>query len=206
MIHRPKSRTRFSIPLLVLAAAAVLALTQPAGSQFGKCLAAEGDNSAEDKGPPIRIKAGSEEKLTDSAGNVWQADQGFEGGETISRPSDMEIENTDDPEIYRSERYSMDSFSHELPNGKYPVRLHFAETFEEITGPGQRVFSFDVEGKEFKDFDVAKVAKGVQRAYIEEVDVDIDDGKLEIKFTPDVQNPMINGIEILPAKEAEKSE
>jgi hypothetical protein len=73
-------------------------------------------------------------------------------------------------------------------------------------GPGPEGVPFDVKGQEFKDFDVAKIAKGVQRAYIEEVDVDIADGKLDIKFTPDVQNPMINGIEILPAKEAEKSE
>jgi alcohol dehydrogenase (cytochrome c) len=48
----------------------------------------------------------------------------------------------------------MESFSWPVPNGKYVVKLHFAETFEGITGPGQRVFSFNVQGQEFKDFDV----------------------------------------------------
>lgn len=160
------------------------------------CFAAEESGSER---PTIRIKAGSDQEFTDHDGNKWLPDQGFEGGETIARADDMEIKNTEDPEIYRSERYSMESFSQPLPNGKYKARLHFAETFEEVTEPGQRVFSFNVEGQDFKDFDVMKKAEGVQTAYIEEVDVDVADGKLDITFTPNVQNPMINGIEIVPA-------
>ena len=159
------------------------------------------DEKSSDDRPTIRIKAGSDEKFTDHDGNVWLADEGFEGGETIARPADMKIENTEDPDIYRSERYSMESFQQKLPNGKYTVKLHFAETFEEITGEGQRVFSFDVNGQEFKDFDVWKKAEGGQRAYIESVDVDVTDGLLKITFTPNVQNPEINGIEILPTAE-----
>jgi endoglucanase len=145
----------------------------------------------------VRIKAGVSEPLTDGAGNVWLADQGFEGGDVIERP-DLEIANTKTPEIYRSERYAMDSFSYQLPKGKYQVKLHFAETFEGITGPGERVFSFIVEGQEFKDFDVFKKAGGGQRAYVETVNVEIKDGKLDIKFTSNLENPEINGIEIIP--------
>ena len=84
----------------------------------------------------IRIKAGVSSPITDSAGNVWLADQGFEGGEMIARP-DVEIANTKSPEIYRAERNSMESFKQELPNGKYPVKLHFAETFEGIWPDGK---------------------------------------------------------------------
>ncbi len=146
----------------------------------------------------VRIKAGGFEPLTDAAGNIWLADQGFEGGDVIERP-DLEIANTKLPEIYRSERYAMESFSHKLPNGKYVVKLHFAETFEGVTGPGERVFSFNVEGKEFKDFDVFQKAGGAQRAYIETVTVDIADGKLDIVFISNLENPEINGIEIVPA-------
>ena len=40
-----------------------------------------------------------------------------------------------------------------------------------------------------------------RRAYVETVDVEITDGKLVITFTPQVENPAINGIEIIPAKE-----
>jgi len=87
----------------------------------------------------IRIKAGKSEPVKDAEGNIWLADQGFEGGQTIARP-DIEIANTKSPDLYRAERYSMNGFSWPLPNGKYVVKLHFAETFEGITGPGQRVF------------------------------------------------------------------
>lgn len=146
----------------------------------------------------VRIKAGVSSPLTDAAGNVWLADQGFEGGDVIDRP-DVQIANTKNPEIYLSERFAMESFSYKLPNGKYQVKLHFAETFEGITGPGERVFSFNVEGQEFKGFDVFKKAGGSLRAYVETVTVDIADGKLDIKFTSEIENPEINGIEIIPA-------
>ena len=42
-------------------------------------------------------------------------------------------------------------------------------------------------------------AGGAQHAYIETVDVDVTDGKLDIKFTPNIENPEINAIEIIPA-------
>jgi len=152
-------------------------------------------------GSVIRIDAGATAPHTDASGNVWLADQGFEGGDgdVVDRGSDIQIANTQDPAIYRTERWGMSSFSYNLPNGKYTVKLHFAETFDGITGPGQRVFSFNVAGHEFKDFDVFVKAGGANRAYIETVNVNITDGKLDITFTPDVQAPDINGIEIISA-------
>jgi alcohol dehydrogenase (cytochrome c) len=92
----------------------------------------------------------------------------------------------------------MDSFSWPLVNGKYLVKLHFCETYEGITGPGQRVFSFNVQGHEFKDFDVWVKAGGPLTAYVETVPVEITDGKLLITFTSNIENPQINGIEIIP--------
>jgi hypothetical protein len=147
--------------------------------------------------PPVRIKAGSFSSFKDSEGNTWLADQAFADGDTIERP-DLEIANTKDPIIYRAERYSMTKFSYPVPNGKYTVKLHFCETFEGIQGPGERVFSFNVEGHDFKDFDVWAKTGGHQRAYIETVPVEVTDGKVDVTFTPKIENPEINGIEILP--------
>jgi GH35 family endo-1,4-beta-xylanase/enterochelin esterase-like enzyme len=149
----------------------------------------------------IRIRAGSSEALKDAEGNLWLPDQGFEGGETIERP-DIQVANTKTPGLYRAERYSMDSFSWPVPNGKYLVKLHFAETYEGITGPGERVFSFNVQGHEFKDFDVWVKAGGPLRAYVERVPVEVTNGAIKITFTPNVQNPQINGIEIIPESAA----
>lgn len=149
--------------------------------------------------PTIRIKTGVAAALKDSNGNEWLADQGFADGDTIERP-ELKIEGTKDQAIYQAERYSMTKFTQALPNGKYTVKLHFAETFEGITGTGQRVFSFNVEGREFKDFDVWAKSGGFARAYVETVPVEIADGKLDISFTPNIENPEINGIEIMPAQ------
>lgn len=146
--------------------------------------------------PTIRINAGAA-AIKDSTGVEWLAETGFEGGDVIERP-DLPIANTQQPEIYRSEHYAMESFTQKLPNGKYQVKLHFSETFEGIAGPGERVFSFNVEGREFKDFDVWAKSGGGARAYIENVPVEIADGQLDIKFTSQIENPQINGIEIIP--------
>jgi len=145
----------------------------------------------------VRIKAGKSEPVKDAEGNVWLADQGFEGGQTIERP-DIQIANTKSPDLYRAEHYSMDSFSWPVPDGKYLVKLHFAETFDGINGPGERVFSFNVQGREFKDFDVWVKAGGPLKAYVETVPVEVTDGKIKITFTPKVENPQVCAIEIAP--------
>jgi hypothetical protein len=192
--------------LIIAAVAASLSLPKLASAQPDSKMSdskmADSKMSAEPKmtgtPPALRIKAGSTDKFVDHDGNVWIAEEGFEGGDSISRADDIKIENTKDPGLYRSEHYSMDSFSHKVPNGKYTVKLHFAETFDEVTEPGGRVFTFKVGDKEFKDFDVCKKAGGPQKAYVESVDADITNGELKITFTPNVQNPEINGIEIIP--------
>ena len=151
----------------------------------------------------LRIKAGLFRPFTDSSGHVWLPEQGFEGGNTIDRDPATVIANTKDPGLFLSEHYSMESFSCKLPNGKYLAKLYFAETFEGITGPGQRVFSYNVQGHEFKDFDIWAKAGGPNRAYIESVPVEVTNGEFRIVFTSQVQNPEINAIEIIPQTAAE---
>jgi len=92
----------------------------------------------------------------------------------------------------------MTAYSFAVPNGKYTVKLLFAEVYSGITGPGDRVFSFNVQGHDFKDFDIWVKAGGFDKAYVESVNVEVTDGKLNITFTPNVENPKICGIEILP--------
>ena len=152
---------------------------------------------------PLRIKAGQSTPFTDSNGNVWLAEQGFEGGETTEHDSATAIAGTKDPGLFLSEHYSMDSFSTKLPNGKYLAKLYFAETYEGITGPGERVFSFTVQGREFKDFDIWVKAGGPNRAYIETVPVEVTNGEFRIVFRAQVENPAINAIEIIPQALAE---
>ena len=145
----------------------------------------------------IRINAGATAPYTDSSGNAWLPDQGFDGGKTVDRGS-IEIAGTRTPDVYRTEHYGMKSFSQAVPNGAYTVKLHFAETSPRITTKGKRVFSVKIEDQEIKDLDVVAKAGAPKTALVETVNVKVADGKLDIAFTPGVQSPEINGIEILP--------
>jgi TM2 domain-containing membrane protein YozV/predicted Ser/Thr protein kinase len=195
------------VVVIVTGLAAAVLLVREAKTHYGSALnataisapAAPESVNAAPVLPPVRIKAGSSRPFTDSEGNLWLADQGFAGGETTERSDHLAIANTKDPALYQSERYGMTSFSYPLPNGKYLVKLHFAETYDAIKGPGGRIFTFIVEGHEFKNFDVWASAGGAQRAFVETVNVEVTDGQLNIRFTPQQENPEINGIEILPA-------
>ncbi|RLS57626.1 MAG: serine/threonine protein kinase [Planctomycetota bacterium] len=153
---------------------------------------------------------GPRRPATDAAGGQNRTEQPAPRG-TANRPAGNggapQITGTKDSALFLAEHYGMTAFSHKVPNGKYLAKLHFAETFSGITGPGGRVFSFDVEGQEFKDFDIWLKADGPNKAYIESVSVEVTDGKLDISFTPKTNSPAIKAIEIIPqapdAKEAD---
>jgi hypothetical protein len=157
----------------------------------------------------LRVNAGATEPYTDKAGNVWKPEKtytkgggyGFVGDEAnrIDRGADVKIEGTNDPRIYQTERWLMEQFVAEVSNGKYTVRLHFAETYADIATAGPRVFDVTIQGNAvLKDFDVSKVAGGVQKAVVKEFKaVGVTDGVLKIGFVPKQQNAEINGIEIL---------
>ena len=154
----------------------------------------------------IRVACGAYQPYTDKDGNLWLPDEvkapgaslGSLDGMTIERTETYEVPNVAFPQIFRTERYSMSAYEFNLPNDKYTVRLHFAETFTGITGVGQRVYSFAVQGqKPEKDFDIFKEAGGPYKAIQREYKgVEVTDGKLRITFTPNIENPAINGIEI----------
>ena len=117
------------------------------------------------------------------------------GGDGGSAPP---IAGAEDPALFQSERWGMTGFNKEVPDGDYLVKLLFAETFAGVTGPGGRVFSFDVEGKEFKDFDIWEKAGGRDRAYVESVPVKVTDGRIDVTFTRQVENPAVKAVEIIP--------
>jgi len=154
----------------------------------------------------LRVNCGSYVEYTDKAENVWQADQekmddntwGAVYGSVIERPG-LEIPDTDCPIIYESERYSMDGYEFEVPNGKYTVTLHFAETYEGIYGVGERVFNVSINEKEvLKDFDPYEAAGEFNTPAVKEFkSVEPVDGKITIGFTYGVENPQICGIEII---------
>ncbi len=148
-------------------------------------------------GGTTSIIAGLSAPLTDEKGEKWLPSRDFLDGDTMVRP-ELSIANTEIPSVYCSERFGMTRFVRRIPNGNYLVKLHFAVTYKAIDGPRQCVFSFDVEGRAFKDSDLFARAGGDLKAYVESIPVAIRDGDLEIKFTGLSGNPTISAIEIVP--------
>jgi endoglucanase len=155
--------------------------------------------------PTIRVDAGASAPVTDAKGVHWSADTGFEGGSDMDRP-DLNVTGTPTPEIYRTERYGMDSYSFKVPNGDYLVKLHFSEDYEGITSPDDRRFTYAVKDgtakgktiKEVKHFSPWQAAGAQYKAYVDTVPVTVTAGQITITFTPEVENPQINAIEIVP--------
>jgi outer membrane protein assembly factor BamB len=133
-----------------------------------------------------------------NAGRSNDGEQGTGGSRLRGNTTAAAVSGTDDPTLFVSEHWGMTGFNQKLPNGRYTVNLYFAETYQGITAAGQRVFSFTVQGQEFKDFDIWQKAGGPRKAYVESVPVEITDGELKITFTQQIENPAIKAIEILP--------
>jgi hypothetical protein len=155
--------------------------------------------------PTIRINAGGD-TVKDAKGVTWAAESGFEGGSTIDRTGQITITGTDAPEIYYSEHYSMDSWSQKVPNGNYVVKLHFSEDYDGIPDATGRLFTYAVKDgdasgttvKEEKSFGPWKASGAQYKAFVVTVPMKVTKGQITVTFTPEVENPQINGIEVIP--------
>ena len=161
---------------------------------------------------PLRINTGGSQ-ATDTSNNIWYADQLYvpTGSWGYTDPHDnsgsidrkikdptLDISNTDDEDIFTTERWKMDSYTVNVPNGVYDVKLKFAETYSGISGQGQRVFDVFVEGSKVLDRLDIYSEVGFASALIKDIqDVLVSDGQLNIDFTGVADSPMINGIEVM---------
>lgn len=150
---------------------------------------------------PYRINAGGP-AYRDAGGRDWAADKYFVGGQTVNRGATLAISNTENDALYQTERYGLSSYNIPIANGTYVYRLHFAETYAGCNRPGCRVQSISVENTTaLTRLDVSNEV-GPNAALIKQGTVTVNDGNVTIGFTPHVQQPMINGIEILPVESA----
>ncbi|MFW6303815.1 MAG: malectin [Candidatus Sumerlaeota bacterium] len=154
----------------------------------------------------LRVNCGADQPYTDLNGNLWVPDQLMYGDKTWGHldgdyavRSPMEIAGSKCPEIYLTERHSVSKYVFTVPEGEYMVRLHFAETYEGIMAEGERVFAVSVNDEEvYPAVDPFKEGGGLFKPVIKEVeDVEPVDGKITIGFSINIQNPEINGIEVI---------
>jgi large repetitive protein len=95
-----------------------------------------------------RINAAGNQFVS-ASGAVFSADNYFTGGNIYTNNA-LEIQNTTDDVLYRSERWG-NTMAYNIPvsNGGYKVTLHFAEIYFGVTGGGgvgSRRFNVDIEG------------------------------------------------------------
>ena len=90
-----------------------------------------------------RVNAGGP-SYTDTLGNVWAADENYNGGSTVA--SGGTITGTNDSTLYDTQRYGTFSYSFAVPAGSYQVTLKFAETYSGDFSTGTRVFNVSING------------------------------------------------------------
>jgi malectin (di-glucose binding ER protein) len=153
----------------------------------------------------IRVNAAGP-AYTDSKGQAWGADFGFNNGNISACAPNSTVTGTSDPFLFKSARYGGTitpelQYTFAVPNGSYTVNLYFAETCPYI-GAGTRVFDVQLQGATvFSALDIAKIA-GANHALIKSAAVSVNSKQLTIRFVHHIQNPILSAIEIVPATTA----
>ena len=172
-----------------------------AAANFGPYTAIANGTTLAPPATAIRVNAGGP-AYTDTTGNAWSADTGFNTGNPLSMPTNLAIAGTSDPTLYRTERWDAPSapamtYSFSVPNGTYQVRLHFAENYAPLFAVGQRVFDVQIEGQlAIDNLDVFAEA-GANRALIRTLTATVADGQINIAFIHGVEDPFVNAIEVM---------
>ena len=148
---------------------------------------------------PIRVACGGT-AYTDSQGQLWQADSGFNGGTLSDLP--VVVKGTADPTLFQKGRLNETTsgliYTFSVPNGLYHVNLYFAELWAPDQVVGGRVFNVKMQGTTvFSNLDIFAEA-GADAALIKGSDVTVTAGKVIIEFDNIVAAAKIDAIEILP--------
>jgi hypothetical protein len=154
---------------------------------------------------PIRIACGTDEPV-----QAFVPDPNMMLGAVNHKAAaiDTRVANAAPAAVYQAERYGNDfSYIYPVPkDGRYLVRLHFAEIFDD--GAGRRLQNVHINGQPvLKDFDIFATAGGLNKAVVKEfAGIAPDDrGNIVIRVTTTADSPdknaKINGLEILKAVE-----
>jgi hypothetical protein len=122
---------------------------------------------------PLRINCGSNDH--DVSG--WMRDDAFvSGGADWTNPNVVDTSGVQDAapaDVYRSVRnQSPHSYDLPVPDGKYRLRLHFADAYD-----NGRSMTYTVEGVDvLSNFDIVAKAGKVNKAHVEQLEVTVSDG------------------------------
>ncbi len=160
-----------------------------------------------------RVNAGGPAVDAIDGGPTWEADQGGTspyrnaGSNTAGYASgagrDATVPASAPDALFDTERWSPSDdprMAWDFPTDvgvPLQVRLYFANRCTCTNDPGERLFDVAVEGETLlDDFDVVVAAGGDQRGTMRAVDL-TSDGNVDIDFSHVLENPLVNGIEIV---------
>ena len=114
----------------------------------------------------------------------------------------VNIPGADEPTVYQSVRYALEKYVFHLPNGSYNVELRFVEHWKNAAD--LRVFTVSLQSRVvLEHFDIFKQAGKGQPINCSFKDVPVENGKLVVGFTPEIEHPAIAGI-IIQGKDYRK--
>jgi len=182
-------------------------------------ITAEGDSSST---VLYRVNAGGEEIAAIDGGLNWSADTVtnnsaflLEAGSNALASFNVQPGNTVAPttpgNIFQTERWdgnggSEMQWAFETPvAGIYEVRLFMGNGYSLTSSVGQRVFDVEIEGNLFSNLDNVDLSGqfGHLTGGMISNFVLVDDGILNLEFIHGVENPLINGIEIIQLDEVD---
>lgn len=148
---------------------------------------------------PVRIVA-RRQAYVDESGTLWEADQYFQGGKTISRPIPPSAPNR---QLYVGERHGRFTYTIPVTPGQYGATLYFWESWwgegrQGGGGVGSRIFDvhcnfrpllerFDILGSTPPPNVVQKTFHGLKPD---------SEGRLVFSFVPRANRAMVNAIEV----------
>ena len=144
---------------------------------------------------PININVGGEIHDRYLSDQEWSehVEYGYLDGGTTQWSPGLEINGTNEDEIYRAEHWGIVKYKVRVPKGTYKVTLMMAENnFDEA---GSRVFDINAEGKYIvRNLDIYQEV-GKNTAYdITAENVVVTDGILNIHFGALKDNALLNGL------------
>lgn len=150
---------------------------------------------------PIRVVT-QPNSVTDSRGQVWEADNYYSGGQTSNHWKS--VTGTPDADLFVNERYGHFSYAIPVAPGFYAATMYFAETYwgkenQGGGGPGQRIFDIYCNGSALvRNLDILKEA-GPNHALLKRFHGlrPNAQGKLNFEFVPVVNYASVFAIEVV---------
>ena len=155
---------------------------------------------------PIRMVS-QDHAYADKSGRYWEPDRYARGGQLVIRGEPLS--GTNDPDLYRGERFGNLTYVIPVADGRYAVTLHFAETWfgpglAGSGGAGSRIFDILLNGAAVKrDFDIFKEAGGPDRAFVYTIHnvVPNHQGKIVLSLLPVKNYACVDALEVVDESE-----